>query len=398
MADYSLDDIIRLKRPQFAQSGIKQRLGLQKNARQGVVRPQAITFATKNTPLSVKSVGGGGGIQDARMKIMQKQRLKVKDARDKLNLLARKTDARQRLQKMQAGKVGTAVNSTAITRNLKTNPTTANFRSSPLVITTLQSVPKTPQKQITFSKQGLTVVQRQANPIWSNQHRTAAVETNRVAKKPVSNPSGILITTRNETAIKRKMYQDDDEDEVRQSYTPKKIKISTQTQPATVSGNNNNLSPNRLSANLQARLGASSEGISPLQGYKIFVSNLHPIVTQEDIIELFGDIGPLRRAMLLKQGTAEVVFVKPDDAKTAVETYHNRQLDGQPMTCKLVTPLTPGGESIAASTSKSSNTNMRMQQSVVEARVTPDISVIHKALFNKKPTASQKDIFTITMS
>ena len=71
-------------------------------------------------------------------------------------------------------------------------------------------------------------------------------------------------------------------------------------------------------------------------GAKIEVANLQDSVSQEDIMELFGDIGPLKRAKLVAQGTAEVVFVNKSDAAKAVEIYHNRQLDGKAMRCKLV--------------------------------------------------------------
>jgi len=45
--------------------------------------------------------------------------------------------------------------------------------------------------------------------------------------------------------------------------------------------------------------------------------------------ELFGAIGPLKRARLLKAGVAEVVFVDRQDAVTATQRYHLRELDGQ---------------------------------------------------------------------
>ena len=69
------------------------------------------------------------------------------------------------------------------------------------------------------------------------------------------------------------------------------------------------------------------------------VSNLQTSVSQDDITELFGDIGPLKRAKLLDGGgSAEVVFVNRADAVKAVEIYHNRQLDGKAMKCNLLGP------------------------------------------------------------
>lgn len=47
-------------------------------------------------------------------------------------------------------------------------------------------------------------------------------------------------------------------------------------------------------------------------------------------------------ARLVKTGVAEVIFADMKDAEAAVETYHNRQLDGQPMKCLLVNPRPSG--------------------------------------------------------
>lgn len=44
---------------------------------------------------------------------------------------------------------------------------------------------------------------------------------------------------------------------------------------------------------------------------------------------------------LVRPGTAEVIYKTQEDAQKAVDLYHNRQLDGQPMNCLLVTPRTP---------------------------------------------------------
>ena len=39
------------------------------------------------------------------------------------------------------------------------------------------------------------------------------------------------------------------------------------------------------------------------------VSNLQASVSQEDLSELFGDVGPLRRVKMLGPGSAEIVFL-----------------------------------------------------------------------------------------
>ncbi|XP_052863933.1 uncharacterized protein LOC128270559 [Anopheles cruzii] len=74
----------------------------------------------------------------------------------------------------------------------------------------------------------------------------------------------------------------------------------------------------------------------PIHGYRIVVSNLHSSVTQLDIKELFEDIGDLLESRLVRPGVAEVIYRTLRDAEKAVDAYHNRQLDGQPMNCLLV--------------------------------------------------------------
>jgi len=137
-------------------------------------------------------------------------------------------------------------------------------------------------------------------------------------------------------------------------------------------------------------------GVSPLQGTKIVIQNLQTSVTQEDILELFGDIGALRRAKLVNPGHAEVTFVNRGDAVKAVEIYHNRQLDGKPMKCQLVgsnNPVASGGATMKLPASLTSKKREGGRGSAPPL----DIESIHRALFNNKKHAGKKPLFTITM-
>merc|ERR1712110_1038611 len=87
--------------------------------------------------------------------------------------------------------------------------------------------------------------------------------------------------------------------------------------------------------------GEEMVSISPLQGTMVTITNLQSSVTQEDIEELFGDIGSLKKAQC-SSGEAKVYFFNREDAKKAVKIYHNRQLDGKPMKCKIH-PIASGG-------------------------------------------------------
>lgn len=91
------------------------------------------------------------------------------------------------------------------------------------------------------------------------------------------------------------------------------------------------------SAGIFAKLPVRGTSPPPAQiGHRIIISNLHISVNESDVRELFEDVGPLVSANLVRKGIAEVVYKSLGDAEEAVETYHNRQLDGQPMKCMLV--------------------------------------------------------------
>ncbi|XP_065203025.1 serine/arginine repetitive matrix protein 1-like [Planococcus citri] len=106
--------------------------------------------------------------------------------------------------------------------------------------------------------------------------------------------------------------------------------------------------------------------------YRIMISNLHEKVTTEDIKELFEDIGDLVYTRM-RNGTAEVAYKHQKDAENAVEIYHNRQLDGLPMKCTLIT-----------NTSESPNKkrHSRLPPVSTKSSIEPDTSLIKKALFN----------------
>ncbi|CAG9862311.1 unnamed protein product [Phyllotreta striolata] len=124
-------------------------------------------------------------------------------------------------------------------------------------------------------------------------------------------------------------------------------------------------------------------------GHRIVVSNLQQTVTQDDIKELFEDIGQLLVAKLVRPGVAEVIYKNLKDAQKAVDTYHNRQLDGQPMKCLLVNkrPLNyPTGPALM----KSESLSVAPRQKPVvppcspEDSLVPDVRTIHKVLFHRK--------------
>ncbi|KAK9705065.1 hypothetical protein RND81_07G031300 [Saponaria officinalis] len=82
-------------------------------------------------------------------------------------------------------------------------------------------------------------------------------------------------------------------------------------------------------------------------GTKLYISNLDTGVSNDDIRELFTEIGELKRYAIhfdksgRPSGSAEVVYAKRSDAFAAHKRYNNVQLDGRPMKIEVVSP---GGE------------------------------------------------------
>ncbi|VDP84290.1 unnamed protein product [Echinostoma caproni] len=149
---------------------------------------------------------------------------------------------------------------------------------------------------------------------------------------------------------------------------------------------------------------AGGTKLSPIQGFRVKVSNLQPSVTLDDVYELFSSVGSMRLCNLIRPGQAEVVYNEAADAREAVRRYHGRELDHKPMHVQLLTPVPDSvgpqatnsirfasrlGPSVGTSSYQSDGP---LSHSRAGARGTNnsggnitaevDISVIRKALFN----------------
>ncbi|KAI4373478.1 hypothetical protein MLD38_011600 [Melastoma candidum] len=88
--------------------------------------------------------------------------------------------------------------------------------------------------------------------------------------------------------------------------------------------------------------GVTARASAIVTGTKLYISNLDYGVSNEDIKELFSEVGDLKRNTIhydrsgRSKGTAEVVFSRRTDALAAVKKYNNVQLDGKPMKIEIV--------------------------------------------------------------
>ncbi|XP_018026918.1 mediator of RNA polymerase II transcription subunit 15 isoform X2 [Hyalella azteca] len=98
--------------------------------------------------------------------------------------------------------------------------------------------------------------------------------------------------------------------------------------------------------------------VQKVVGHRVMVSNLHPVATNEDIKELFGNLGPISSCKMARPGTAVVVYLDLNDAKRSVDVYHNRKLDGQPMQVKIMGPVTEASTSATSSLARNPRTRM----------------------------------------
>ena len=95
----------------------------------------------------------------------------------------------------------------------------------------------------------------------------------------------------------------------------------------------------------------------------LVVSNLEESVTDEDLSELFGDIGNVHKVSMKDRGVAEIVFVKREDAEIAVEMYDERLFYGRAMKCTLASG---GGSHQLNYTSKMSSTKAKAETTTVD--------------------------------
>jgi len=346
-------------------------------------------------------------VTDARNKIIQKKKQKMGDARERLGELARQGDARQRLNKIRktgvaatrlgpqgakkaalikkqlgiqtgkknvtgqgknltrtvAGVAGKAARNPAGATGLKTAKNrkpaanrpvakAANNKQTVVVLknnrANLNQQRRAPMKQMQVRTQSF--VQRAPfQPRFQQGMRSDMIwETNPYPPQRIyQQPRPVVVEEYR--PYRETIYVDQYGNEVdgpirqRPMYVeaprpaPAHMRVSRPAAPMRVK------KQQPMSANMASRLEQKQQKPKPQQGHKVLVTNLHPCVSGEDMEELFSTIGTIVTARMIREGVAEAVFSKEEDALRSVEVFHNRQLDGLPMNVTIVSKKSKGG-------------------------------------------------------
>ncbi|XP_013146154.1 PREDICTED: polymerase delta-interacting protein 3-like [Papilio polytes] len=324
----------------------------------------------KKQPLQKQMPAQKLDIVDARNKIISRKRIQITDAREKLAELARQKDARLKLQHLREKRL--AISKVKDRKGFQGRDIFLKTRNERVFIDPSRQVTSQPLKSV------------------KNMRRQTQNNNNRRFMNNTTFGSHSIVNTAALKPIVRTVENDieiiDEEMPLSKHKTNLHFKIiahnydhkrSAVQRTAIVE---KEASPPRPPSILKKRPMAAlrtekkeDKAEKPVLEYRIIVSNLRNTVTGGDIEELFGDVGGMLESRLVRAGTAEVIYNSLEDAQKAVDLYHNRQLDGQPMNCLLVTPR---------STSATSRTSTKPALYSTNSNVEPDLLTFHKVMFS----------------
>uniref|UniRef100_A0A286XZ43 Polymerase delta-interacting protein 3 n=1 Tax=Cavia porcellus TaxID=10141 RepID=A0A286XZ43_CAVPO len=314
MADISLDELIR-KRGVATKGRLSTRPGLGGVRSRVGVQPSLLSPPTRTATFQQRfdarqKIGLADarlklGVKDAREKLLQKDarfriKGKVQDAREMLNSRKQQSAVAQRPRQVADAREKISLK-----------------RSTPAAYPSLPVGTVTPALKLTKTIQNLHDLDEEEEEV------AAHVPTKQMKFAASGSFLHHVVRSHSKALPLTKVVQND-------AYTAPALPASVRTKALT--------HVSRTLVNKEEppkELPPAEPVLSPLEGTKMTVNNLHPRVTEEDIVELFCVCGALKRARLVHPGVAEVVFVKKDDAITAYKKYNNRCLDGQPMKCNL---------------------------------------------------------------
>ncbi|XP_013195957.2 polymerase delta-interacting protein 3 isoform X1 [Amyelois transitella] len=334
-------------------------------------------------------------ITDARNKIISKKRTQIVDAREKLEELAKQRDARfklEQLRKMRGmnqiqGRItyqrqNKFINKGKLTHLIgptvgRDHPTVSRDRvfvdSSRQVVSQPLSTTKISMRRQLNAKRFLenrSIGSKHSDRMPRLKPIVRTVENDiEITDDPMGEYESINMSSDRKASLQLKIIAHNSEGRASRSSIIHRIAEKEKSPPRPPS-----ILKKRPMAALRTEK-TSEKMEKPNLEFRIIVSNLGNTVTGGDIEELFGDVGGMVEFRLVRPGTAEVIYKTQEDAQRAVDLYHNRQLDGQPMNCLLVTPR-------ASSTMSRSNSGTKPALFSTNSNVEPDISTFHKVLFS----------------
>ncbi|XP_031569897.1 polymerase delta-interacting protein 3-like [Actinia tenebrosa] len=348
-----------------------EELRSRKTAREGFKRP------VKDLRLNLKKTGsnkpGPSRVMDARSKLQAKRSVEELVEKSSFNI-----DERKKQQK-SSNQVGN--------RSL-------SLDSGTIKITAKQSLP--PNRSAELAGKSI-VITTKVDPKDKSKSKQRGKPKDRNLKLGVG---GITVTTKaagGSPHKKKRQYAELSRDEERRKdedldyYHYKKLKEESRFEEDYLPlRNQRNMTP------LAERLdhGPIPEPLgTPVTSTKVTITNLHPAVSRQDIEELFGAVGVLKSCKMLGPGAAEVIYTVKEDAVTAYARYHNRNLDGQPMQCKLSVVQTMATYTAPLSRPlvplRSTNPSQRLLQPTVEPYQPP------KRASSSLPSESRPVVFKV---
>ena len=72
------------------------------------------------------------------------------------------------------------------------------------------------------------------------------------------------------------------------------------------------------------------------QCYAVLVTNLDSLVTLKDVEYLFNAIGKITSIKMIREGVAKIIFLKKEDALSAIKIFHSRNFNGLKMNVTIV--------------------------------------------------------------
>jgi RNA recognition motif-containing protein len=142
----------------------------------------------------------------------------------------------------------------------------------------------------------------------------------------------------------------------------------------------------------------------------ILVTNLQPSVTEDDVIELFGQVGRITEIKTLSQGCVRIVYAKREHSEQAVTKYHNRLLDGQfmyvslqqstPQSSKPTNNAQQPAKDTGTTASPSSTTNQPLKfntSTSTSNKIAIDPAFFRQALFHPSNNSSNPVQFQVKL-